>query len=330
MSVSEKQIIPGQEGCLLQICTDTVEHMAANIMSASTLVRYKLTKTFATFLYNLDNHRLFDRIPTRVNTYVASQMDKPNRPDGISIKYLTLEKYDNFPFNMDVIILIGGKYVTSISNDLLDKNAVSVISHDANTHCTKYRIELPFDKVFRGYKYNGCVLDVHILSKALYLNKVEFIFKTTNNVDNVTLICEHQYYSKMKDRDAIHSLSYVLDIMYPSYNYGMSNSKIDILRQGFCMGYYIHYRKPIKNIKMIMWDKLRHDLDAELIDIMCQRINSYTIYMPISPNVNRFSYDINKVFCQARVNKLEFEITTDEATPVCVIAECFVKSKYSQ
>ncbi len=308
MSEPNTQINHKGNGCLMQICATDTEQYNHNV-HASTLVRYTLKHDHPSSLHCTDNEHIFNAKDHRVKLYTTKLTH--NVTDAIVIKYLTFEKYDNLPFNMDVIIVIGGKYFTSVSNEFLDTESVKIIHQDENM--TKYRIELPFSKMFQEKTYG-----TKLYTRSIFNNEIEITLRTTNNVTNVQLICEHIYYYDRPEK----TLS--INTIYPSYNYGMSNSKIDISRVGYCMGYYIHCRKPIKHIKMIIWDRVRHDLDAELIDLMCQRVNTYTIYMPISPGVSRYSNDFSKSFCQPRVDKLEFEITVENnvTVPVCIIAEC--------
>lgn len=332
-------------GNLMQICATGEEQRYADKgkIRASSLTKYNLSKYVMHSITN-DAERIYYNYPSIFKTtddrvYTFGTKLNSKEIDGLNIKYIQFDKYDSEPFNFELIVFIGGIYVTAVSNEVLDKQCVKLVSREIDSSMARYRIELPFDKMFvnqeglpddksmvHSYVNGNASVNngIQLLMSKLNTQSLEVKLITTNKVANINLICETVY---IENRKLMYEKDYTINIMRPEYTHGLSNSLIEITNKGYCMGYYIHCEKPITNIKMIIWNKIKHDLDADLIDVMCERVNSYTLYLPISANTKRYAYDINSIFCHLRVDKLEFMITTESScpVPVCIVSESYEK-----
>jgi len=330
----------------MQICATWDEHRHADKgkLRTSSLIKLNLSKCVmhsvkneAEFI-NYNYPSIFKTTDSRIATFGTELNSR--EMDGLNIKYMQFDKYDSEPFNFELIVFIGGIYVTAVSNEVLDSHCVKLVSTDIDgSGAARYRITLPFDKMFvnqEGLPDDKSMVHSYVNGNASVNNGIQLLMNklntlslevnliTTNKVDNINLICETVY---IENRKLMYEKDYTINIMRPEYTHGLSNSLIEITNKGYCMGYYIHCEKPITNIKMIIWDKIKHDLDADLIDVLCERVNSYTLYLPISANTKRYAYDINHIFCHLRVDKLEFMVTTESSAPVpvCIVSESYEK-----
>ena len=270
----------------------------------------------------LNNPEVSDGVS--VYTYDISQTSDATRPT-----HIIFEKLDSAPLNFAVDILIGGQLIASIPNEIIDTQSVKS-EVTADTQRAKYKIALPFDNIWRGndipyktregecsFKCNG------IIHVALLYHTKKYKFRTTNRVNNVFIVQEDNCFENEK-RKYLATNSHTQSIIQMAYTNGMSNTRITLKHSGLVSGYYIHCRQPITNIEMLINNLLRHSLDSDLIDIQCQRVNAYTIYMPCSLDSQRFILNEAVALNHGRLNSVEFCITTHAelgSSQVCIVSE---------
>lgn len=266
---------------------------------------------------------------------------QPQYFDVVQLTHLVFDKLDNTPLNFSLDIFIGGIVVTSISNEIIESEEVQTVSPDGFTN-PKYRIKLPFDKIWMGNDIHHTHTDRYrpsidvnyridgIQLISLKYSPLEYIFRTTNSLANVNLIQEENYL-QTEWRDYLKQNVHTQTVIQMAYSYGMSNQNIELTHSGEVSGYYIHCRQPITTIKMVINGHERHNLDSDLIAIQCQRINAYTIYMPCSLDSKRFVLNNVSLLNHGRLDMVVMYIETQDrgsSHPVCIVSEIHRTFKY--
>ncbi len=260
----------------------------------------------------------------------------PSTSDAVRPTHLIFEKLDDTPLNFALDILIGGQIITSIPNDIIDTQSVKS-EVTADTLRVKYKIELPFNKIWRGndipyknehgeanLKYEG----IGLIS--LNLHTKIYKLRTTNKLTEVFIVQEDNYLDDEWRKYLMHK-SHSQTVVQMAYTHGMSNTRIVLEHGGLVSGYYIDCRQPITNIEMWINNQLRHSLDSDLIDIQCHRVNAYTLYMPCSLDSQRFILNEAAALNHGRLFSVEFCITTSTElgfSQVCIVSEIHRELKY--
>jgi hypothetical protein len=262
--------------------------------------------------------------------------DIPRTSDAIRPTHLIFDKLDNTPLNFALDILIGGHVITSISNEIIDTHSVKSCPTN-NPQRVKYKIVLPFDKMWRGtdipYKNNEGETNLKcdgIVSVSLQYMSTYYKLITTNKLATVFIVQEDNNLDT-EWRKYLAQNSHTQSIVQMAYTHGMSNTRIVLEHGGLVSGYYIHCRHPITNIEMWLNNQLRHSLDSDLIDIQCHRVNAYTLYMPCSLDSQRFILNEAAALNHGRLVRVKFCITTPAelgSSQVCIVSEIHRELKY--
>jgi hypothetical protein len=262
--------------------------------------------------------------------------DIPRTSDAIRPTHLIFEKLDNAPLNFALDILIGGHVITSISNEIIDTHSVKSCPAN-NPQRVKYKIVLPFDKMWRGtdipYKNNEGETNLKcdgIVAVSLQYMSTYYKLRTTNKLAAVFVVQEDNYLDT-EWRKYLAQNSHTQSIVQMAYTHGMSNTRIVLEHGGLVSGYYIHCRHPITNIEMWLNNQLRHSLDSDLIDIQCKRVNAYTLYMPCSLDSQQFILNEATALNHNRIDSVVFIITTSVESgfgQVCIVSEIQRELKY--
>lgn len=224
------------------------------------------------------------------NELILEELD-----DFYSFEYIVFNSENDNPC-FDIHIYNKDSILFSIYSDLIKQKYVKKTND-------KYVIKLPIDEL----------IDSNEIYSKIFEGYCKILIETHNPLENIKLVYNVKTIN-MNDRHLLEKYTYNLQIkQIKKYSYNEINN---ILFNGNIYGIYLTCITSINHVK-IETSKITHNLDKEIIDLYCKKINKNTIYVPLNMISTYKDNDI-KYTLKLENENIKLEVDTKDKDTIIV------------